>query len=110
MLGSTDLFWGYRCTDVETRNAAHVCESLVVYGQWKITYKSIKEGDLLVTSVKQNATRVPIAFMCDCLASAEECVRLCSVPKETRPTGVTILCSKMYCSYQHRSLRDYYVL
>ena len=31
MLGSPEVFWGYRCTDIESRNAAHVGELLVVY-------------------------------------------------------------------------------
>ena len=76
MLGSPGVFWGYRCTDIESRNAAHVGELLVVYDHCKIMYKSIEVGDLLVTSVKQNAKRAPIAFTCDYRASAAESVRL----------------------------------
>ena len=65
MSGSPDEIWGYRCTDMETRNAEPYGELLVVYDQFKIMFKSINVGDLLVTSVKQNAKRAPIALTCD---------------------------------------------
>ena len=65
MLGSTDVFRGYRCTDIENNNAEPYGELLVAYDQCKIMYESVKVGDLLVTSVKQNAKRAPIAFTCD---------------------------------------------